>query len=301
MAANRIVTLLPSATEIVCALGLEDKLVGVTHECDFPATVSNLPHVTRSVIHQNMSSAEIDGAVREHLETNQALYSLDVPLLNELAPDLVVTQALCDVCAVAEHEVLGALNQLDQPAELVNLEPMTLGEVFQTITLLGAVAGIDDQAARFRASLEERVARVKSLTKSLSDLEKPTVGFLEWSDPLFNGGHWTPELIEYAGGIDSFGSKHQPSRTISDEDLLDADPDVLIVALCGFDEVRATEELELLKGRIDFSMLSAHRNNRVHVLDGNSYFSRPGPRLVDALEILVGLLHPELADQLKEG
>ena len=295
MAAERIITLLPSATEIVCALGLKDKLVGVTHECDYPAGVSDLPHVTRSVIHQDMSSAEIDGAVREHLENHQALYSLDLPLLNQLAADLLVTQALCDVCAVAEHEVLGALEQLESRAKLVNLEPMTLGEVFTTITLLGEAAGISDKAEEFRASLEGRVKRVRQLTDELSEEDKPTVGFLEWSDPLFNGGHWTPELIEYAGGVDSFGSKHQPSRTIPDEQLLEANPEVLIVALCGFDEVRAAKELELLKQRIDFSKLKAAQTGRVHVLDGNSYFSRPGPRLVDALEILLGLLHPELA------
>lgn len=294
MSSRRIVTLLPSATEIVCALGLEDQLVGVTHECDYPEAVKTLPHVTRSVIQQSMSSAEIDGAVREHLETHQALYSLDVPLLNKLAPDLVVTQALCDVCAVSEHEVLGALSQLDKPAGLINLEPMTLGEVFDTISLLGEQVGISEQAAKYRNSLEQRVNRVREVTAQLGQADKPTVGFIEWADPLFNGGHWTPELIEYAGGLDSFGNKHEASTTIADERLLEADPDVLIVALCGFDEARAKQELVELKDRIDFTQLKAEQQGRVHVLDGNSYFSRPGPRLVDALEILLKLLHPKL-------
>ena len=176
MPAERIVTLLPSA-EIVCALGLKDKLVGV-RECDYPAGVSDLPHVTRSVIHQDMSSAEIDGAVREHLEKYQALYSLDLPLLNQLAPDLLVTQALCDVCAVAEHEVLGALEQLESQAKLVNLEPMTLVEVFTTITLLGEAAGIPDKAEEFRASLEGRVQRVRQLIDGYRKKINPPSDFL---------------------------------------------------------------------------------------------------------------------------
>jgi iron complex transport system substrate-binding protein len=291
---NRIVTLLPSATEIVCELGLRDKIVGVTHECDYPPGIELLPHVTRSSIDHHAPSKVIDLAVRDHLTSSNALYSLDEALLQELAPDLIVTQALCEVCAVSEDEVLSVIQQLPGNPQLINLEPMTLTEVLDSISLVGTIAGCEKTAAAYRHSLETRIEKVRQITSGLTESEKPTVGFLEWIDPLFNAGHWTPEIIEYAGGIDSFGNKHQPSQTLSDETLIEADPDVLIIALCGFDEERATEDLELLKSRIDFEALTASKSGRVHVLDGNAYFSRPGPRLVDSLEILCQLLHPAL-------
>ena len=290
MAADRIVTLLPSATEIVCGLGLRERLVGVTHECDYPTNVHNLPRVTRSAIDINASSQDIDAAVREHLQTNKALYTIDVPLLASLRPDLLVTQALCDVCAVSESDVLEALSELPGEPELINLEPMTLAEVFETIILVGSAAGCSEIAKIYVRSLSGRVDEVRQAAAEIR--QKPRVGFLEWVDPLFNGGHWTPELIEYAGGIDCFGNKHQPSRRIDHATISDADPDVLILALCGFDETRARQELEVFKQQLDFRALRAAKSDRVYVLDGNSYFSRPGPRLVDALELLFKLLHP---------
>ncbi len=290
MAADRIVTLLPSATEIVCGLGLRERLVGVTHECDYPTNVHNLPRVTRSAIDINASSQDIDAAVREHLQTNKALYTIDVPLLASLRPDLLVTQALCDVCAVSESDVLEALSELPGEPELINLEPMTLAEVFETIILVGSAAGCSEIAKIYVRSLSGRVDEVRQAGAEIR--QKPRVGFLEWVDPPFNGGHWTPELIEYAGGIDCFGNKHQPSRRIDHATISDADPDVLILALCGFDETRARQELEVFKQQLDFRALRAAKSDRVYVLDGNSYFSRPGPRLVDALELLFKLLHP---------
>ncbi len=289
--AERIVTLLPSATEIVCELGLRDRLVGVTHECDYPPGVESLPHVTSSIIDHHATSLEIDTAVREHLESSTALYHLDETLMRDLAPDLIVTQALCEVCAVSEDEVQAIMSRLPGPPVLANLEPMTLFEVFDTITLVGDMAGCPEEAAQFRQDLETRVSEVRSKVSAIPMEDRPTVGFLEWIDPLFNAGHWTPEIIEYAGGIDAFGNKHQPSQTISDDTLVASDPDVLIVALCGFDETRAASDLESLKRRIDWNALKAVKNNRVHILDGNAYFSRPGPRLVDSLEILAELIH----------
>ena len=293
MPARRIVTLLPSATEIVCELGLRDRIVGVTHECDYPLGIEQLPHVTSSIIDHHASSQEIDSAVRDHLASSNALYTLNEPLLKELAPDLIVTQALCEVCAVSEDEVLSVIGRLPGSPDLVNLEPMTLNEVFNTISLVGRVADCEASALTYRNSLERRVQKVRDMTDRIKTVNKPTVGFLEWIDPLFNAGHWTPEIIEYAGGIDSFGNKHQPSQTITDDTLIAADPDVLIVALCGFDEGRATSDLESLKARIDFDALTAVKKGRVYILDGNAYFSRPGPRLVDSLEILAELLHPK--------
>ncbi|MBO6557170.1 MAG: cobalamin-binding protein [Pseudomonadales bacterium] len=289
--AERIVTLLPSATEIVCELGLRDRLVGVTHECDYPPGIESLPHVTRSIIDHDATSLEIDTAVREHLESSTALYHLDETLMRDLAPDLIVTQALCEVCAVSEDEVQAIMSRLPGPPRLANLEPMTLFEVFDTITLVGDLAGCPDDAAEFRESLETRVSDVRSKINTIAMENRPTVGFLEWIDPLFNAGHWTPEIIEYAGGVDAFGNKHQPSQTISDDILVASDPDVLIVALCGFDETRAASDLESLKQRIEWDTLKAVKNSRVHILDGNAYFSRPGPRLVESLEILADILH----------
>ena len=173
---------------------------------------------------------------------------------------------------------------------MINLEPMTVTEVFETISLVGSAAGCSEIAKIYVRSLSGRVDEVRQAAAEIR--QKPRVGFLEWVDPLFNGGHWTPELIEYAGGIDCFGSKHQPSRRIDHATITDADPDVLILALCGFDETRARQELEVFKQQLDFRALRAAKSDRVYVLDGNSYFSRPGPRLVDALELLFKLLHP---------
>lgn len=289
MRGERIVTLLPSATEIVCGLGLQDRLVGITHECDYPAAVTGLPRVTRSAIDINQGSLEIDAAVREHLETSNALYTIDIPLLSSLEPDLLVTQALCDVCAVSEGDVLAAICELPDSPELINLEPMSLQEVFDTISLVGAMTEVESAAADYVESLQARVDAVSSAARGL---QKPRVGFLEWIDPPFNGGHWTPELIELAGGVDCFGSKHEPSRTIEWDILFEADPDVLIIALCGFGGERAMREVEELKQKVDLTRLRAVQDDRLHILDGNSYFSRPGPRLVDALEILFRVLHP---------
>ena len=289
MIADRIVTLLPSATEIVCGLGLRDRLVGISHECDYPENVSDLPRVTRSAIDSNASSRDIDIAVRGQLESSQALYTIDVPMLISLRPNLLVTQALCDICAVSEQDVLQVLSELPGHPELINLEPMTLREVFDTIDLIGQATGCVERAKRYVTSLDERVKKIRQAASTIPN--RPRVGFLEWLDPPFNGGHWTPELIEYAGGEDCFGNKHQPSHTIDYATISDADPDILIIGLCGFDENRARQELESFKYQFDYEALRAVRNGRVYILDGNRYFSRPGPRLVEALEFLFKLLH----------
>ena len=296
MPVQRIVTLLPSATEIVCALGLRNQLVGITHECDYPPGIEHLPRVTSSTIDPSTSSKKIDSAVRNHLSSGNSLYTLDETLLMELEPDLIVTQGLCEVCAISEEEVLSIIKRLPGNPELINLEPMTLMEVLETISLVGHATHSETSALSCRKALEQRVKKIREATFDLEQRNKPTVGFLEWLNPLFNAGHWTPEIIEYAGGIDSFGNKHQPSQAITDEALIAANPDVLIIALCGFNEERAATDLESLKARIDFNALTAARNNQVYILDGNTYFSRPGPRLVDALELITKLLHPTIAN-----
>lgn len=287
-----IVSLLPSATEIVCALGLGDSLVGVTHECDYPPFIRNLPKVTTTLIPHDATSGQIDALVREQVSGEQALYHLDIPTLEALAPDLIVTQALCDVCAVAAAEVTDAACRLPGNPPVVNLEPMTLDEVFDAILAVGAAAGRDAVAAEIVAGLRARVDAVAQRTATIRLDQRPRVAFLEWIDPLFNGGHWNPELIGLAGGIDVLGSPAGASRTVAWRQVVDAQPDVVFVACCGYTTERALADIPLVEAKSGWADLPAVRNGRVYVTDGNAYFSRPGPRLVDSLEILAHSLHP---------
>jgi iron complex transport system substrate-binding protein len=288
----RIVSLLPSATEIVCELGLRDELVGVTHECDFPPYVQALPKVTRTLIPHDASSSEIDVLVRERLKSQRALYSLDLPILERLRPDLIVTQALCDVCAVAEAEVLEAACRLPDSPRVVNLEPTRLSDVFECFHLVGDAAGIPNQAAKVVDRLQARIKAVANRTQGIFD--RPRILLLEWIDPLFSSGHWSPELVRLAGGIELIGHEGERSRTIAWEEIVRADPEVMVIACCGFDAKRARQDLPILAARPRFDELSCVRSRRVYVVDGNAYFSRPGPRLVDSLEILAHTLHPHV-------
>ena len=289
----RIVSLLPSATEIVCALGLADQLVGVTHECDYPPVVKDLPQVTRTLIPHDAASGEIDALVRERLQTQRALYTLDGEALTRLRPDLLITQTLCDVCAVAEAEVQAASCRLPGPPRVLSLEPMSLPDVFETLRQVGQATGTEGRAARVVADLQRRVERVTARTAAIPPGDRPRVAFLEWIDPPFCGGHWNPALVEMAGGVDVLGRAGQPSRTRAWEDIVAARPDVLFVACCGFSAARARQDLPLLEARPGWPDLPCVRTGRVYVADGNAYFSRPGPRLVDSLEILAHALHPQ--------
>jgi iron complex transport system substrate-binding protein len=288
----RIVSLLPSATEIVCQLGLGDQLVGVTHECDYPAFVRRLPKVTRTLIPHDASSKDIDALVRERLKTQRALYTLDLATLEQLQPDLIVTQALCDVCAVAEGEVTAAACRLAGQPKIVNLEPTRLAEVFECLLLVGAAAGLSNQAREVVAQLQARVNAVEKRTGSITD--RPRVVLLEWIDPPFCSGHWSPELVRLAGGIEVVGREAQPSRTTAWEEIVRANPEVMIIACCGFTAERTRQDLPILAAYPDFTELACVRSERVYLVDGNAYFSRPGPRLVDSLEILAHALHPAL-------
>jgi iron complex transport system substrate-binding protein len=286
----RIVSLLPSATEIVCALGLGDQLVGVTHECDYPPFVRDLPKVTRTLIPHDASSGDIDALVRERLRTQRALYTLDLPTLEGLRPELIVTQALCGVCAVAEDEVTAAACSLPGHPKVVNLEPMRLAEVFECLHLVGDAAGVPCRAREVVAGLQARVDAVRGRTSGITDC--PRVVLLEWIDPPFCSGHWSPELVRLAGGIEQIGQEAQPSRTTAWDRIVHADPEVLCVACCGFDTERTRQDLPILAAYPGFDGLSCVRSGRVYLVDGNAYFSRPGPRLVDSLEILAHALHP---------
>jgi len=290
----RIVSLLPSATEIVCALGLQDQLVGVSHECDYPPGVERLPRVTRSLIPDQASSREIDAAVRERLVDAQALYSLDFEALQELKPDLLVTQALCDVCAVAAPEVSAAARSLPSSPRVLNLEPMSLDDVMQTLRFVGEATGRAREARTVVDGLTARVEAVAERTAAIPAGQRPGVAFLEWLDPLFSGGHWNPALVRTAGGVDLLGNEGQPSRTIAWDELLSARPEVIFIACCGFSVERTLEDMPLLEAQPGWRDLPAVRRGRVYIIDGQAYFSRPGPRLVDGLEILAHALHPSI-------
>lgn len=288
----RIVSLLPSATEIVCALGLKDSLVGVSHECDYPQGVADLPAVTHTAIPKGLDSKAIDKQVRGLLQHDAALYHLNVDALKALKPTHIVTQALCDVCAVAASEVEDVVCQLPSRPEIINLEPMSLQQVFDTFTLIGAATGCEAQAVLALERLNRRVDAIATKTATIAMAARPRVAMLEWIDPLFNAGHWTPELVAMAGGIDCLGNLNQPSVSLSAGALREANPDVLFVALCGFDLERTEQDLPLLERLPGWRDLPCVRNDRVYYTDGNAYFSRAGPRLVESLEILAHALHP---------
>lgn len=290
----RIVSLLPSATEILCALALEDSLVGVTHECDYSDLVRSLPKVTRTLIPRDATSREIDALVRERLAADRALYSLDLPMLEELRPDLIVTQALCDVCAVAEAEVRAAACALPGRPRVLNLEPQSLEDVLQTMGEVGRVTGRENRAYDAVSELRRRINGVAARTARIPVEHRPRVAFLEWLDPLFNAGHWNPTLIELAGGVDVLGNRGTPSRTMPWEALVNARPDVVFVACCGYSAERALLDIPILERGPGWEDLPCARSGRVYVTDGNAYFSRPGPRLVDGLEIMAHSLHPAI-------
>lgn len=289
----RIVSLLPSATELICGLGLRDSLVGVSHECDWPPDVIGLPVLTRSRVPPGLPSAEIDQLVRTQLEQVSALYDLELETLQALAPELIVTQALCDVCAVSASDVARALGTLPGAPRLVNLEPVCLDDLFATVMLVAREAGCPQRGLDYVSHLRARVDAVAARSAHL-EARRPRVVSLDWLDPLFDGGHWVPELVELAGGEPCLGTARTPSRRRSWDELLAARPDVIVVALCGFDVPRTLQDVEQhLFGHSRWPELNAHAAPRVFVLDGNAYFSRPGPRLVESLEVLANALHPE--------
>lgn len=289
----RIVSLLPSATEILFALGLGDSVAAVTHECDYPPAAREKPHITRSLLPPDLSSGAIDEAVRGQLAADaHSLYTIDRALLAEIAPDLIVTQQLCEVCAVAYDEVLDAVRALPKRPRVLNLEPMTLGEVLGDIERVGGATGVGERA---RALVDELQTRVEAVRERAQRAETtPRVAFLEWLDPIFCGGHWNPELVRLAGGVDPLGREHLPSQRIAWEQVVAMEPEVMVISCCGFDEARTHAELPALEARPGYADLPCVRTDRVHVVDGSAYFSRPGPRLVDSLEILARFIHPEL-------
>ena len=288
----RIVSLLPSATELVCGLGLRQQLVGVSHECDYPNSVIGLPIVTSSRIPEGLDSGSIDHLVTEQLKSDQALYDLNIDVLTSLRPDLIVTQALCDVCAVSGNDVARAVGGLPNNPDVINLEPNCLTDVLDTVELLAEAADCVKQGQIYLRELRYRISQVNNKSSVINLSDKPRVALLDWLDPIFDGGHWSPEIIELAGGIACFGNKKEPSQRRSWNDLIQARPDIIFIALCGFNVERSMQDVEDFFSSQEFSVLRDQVGSKIFLVDGNAYFSRPGPRLVDALEIMANAVHP---------
>ena len=291
--AERIASFLPSATEMIYALGLEDRLVGVTHECDFPRAAEEKPIVVRSVLPvERMTQAEIDTAVSARMRDGQSLYQVDETLMRYLAPDLIVTQDLCQVCAPSGNEVSRVFALLDPKPDVLFLTPKCLDEVFGNILSLGAAAGVADRAEQVVASLRARLNAIDAAARRATP--RPRVFCMEWLDPVYCSGHWVPEMVEIAGGQDALGRRGTDSVRIQWQDVIDYAPEILIVMPCGFhlpDVLRATMTLTERPGWTD---IPAVRNGRVYAVDASSYFARPGPRLCDGTELLAHIIHPEL-------
>ncbi len=291
----RVVSLLPSATEIVHFVGAKDALVGVTHECDYPPGVENLPKLTDTAIdHHTLTSAEIDVAIGERFSDAGSIYSLDPGLLEELEPDLILTQGLCEVCAVSLSLVEQAAASLQSAPRILSMNPTSLNEVLDVTIEVGDTTGHGVEARAKVAALRKRLARIE---EAMRGLPRPRVGCLEWLDPPFSAGHWVPEMVRLAGGKELFARAGEPSRRLSWGEILEAVPEVLVLMPCGFGvgrtlrEASALSDLSMLPGWEDLPVV---KDGRVWAVDANSYFSRPAPRLVEGVEILTRILHPEV-------
>jgi len=289
----RIVSLVPSATEMLFALGLGSEVTAVTHECDHPAEVRDLPKVTRDVIGPGLPPAEIDRAVRELTEQGRAIYELDEDGLRRLQPDLIVTQALCAVCAVSYDDVQAVAERLDSKPQVISLDPHTLGEMLGDVRTLAEAADARDAGVDL---VQDAAARVDRVRLAVRAAEPVRVAALEWLDPIYVAGHWTPQLIEYAGGVDLLGMPGEHSERRSWEEVAAAAPEVVVVMPCGYDAERAAEEA------YDYAdELAALGARRVVAVDAAAYFSRPGPRLIEGLELLGHVLHPDRLPERPAG
>jgi iron complex transport system substrate-binding protein len=281
----RIVSLVPSATETLFALGVGDDVVAVTHECDYPEAARNLPKVTRDVIGPGLAPDEIDRAVRALTEQGRSIYELDEAALLRLRPDLIVTQALCSVCAVSEDDVRALAARMDPAPRIVSLDPHTLGEVLGDVRTLAQAVDAKDAGVSL---VQDAAARIDRVRLGVRGAPRVRVAALEWLDPVFVGGHWVPQLIEYAGGEDALGLAGEPSFQSSWEEVAAVEPEVVVVMPCGYDTQRGTEEAQTYRDE-----LAALGAEQVVVADAAAWFSRPGPRLVEGLEWLGRVLHPE--------
>ncbi|MGI8878477.1 MAG: ABC transporter substrate-binding protein [Candidatus Limnocylindria bacterium] len=282
----RIASLVPAGTEIVCALGARDQLVAVTHDCDHPEDVRALPRLTRTTVPRGASSSEIDGLVRSAGERGESTFHLDGDAMRAARPDIIVGQTICRVCAITFEQLPASLSAAPVVVPLV---ATSLEGVFADIRGVGAALGLDGRAERVVAGLRARIA---AIGHALEGAPRPRVVCLEWTEPLFQGGHWVPEQVDAAGGTDLLGVAGERSRELAWDDVVAADPDVVVVMPCGFGAKRAIDETATLAAQPGWQDLAAVRAGRVYAVDGAAYFSRPGPRVVDGIEVLAGLFHP---------
>ncbi|HEY2005229.1 MAG TPA: cobalamin-binding protein [Solirubrobacteraceae bacterium] len=282
----RIVSLVPSATEMLFALGLGADVVAVTHECDYPPPAQQLPKVTRDVLPSGLDAAQIDAAVKERTLAGESIYELDAAALHDLAPDLIVTQALCSVCAVSYDDVRAIADEIASRPQVISLDPHTVGEVLGDARTLAQATDRKDAGVEL---IETAAARIDRIRVAVKDARRPRVAALEWLDPPFAAGHWTPQLIAYAGGEDVLGFPGENSEQRTWEEIAAARPDIVIVMPCGYDAEIAYREAEMHRDE-----LAALGAGAVFAVDASAYFSRPGPRIVDGLELLACVLHPEL-------
>lgn len=280
----RIVSLVPHATELCFAIGLGDELIAVTHECDFPAPALELPRVTSDTLPGGLDAAAIDAAVSERTAAGESIYALDEAMLRELEPDLIITQELCAVCAVSYEEVAALAAELPSAPRVLSLDPHTLGEALADVRTVAQATGRRDEAVDLIARAAGRIDRVRLAVRGV---RRRPVAALEWLDPLYVAGHWMPQMIEYAGGFDVLGLPGEHSQRSDWETVAAAEPEVVIVMPCGYDAPRALEE-----AREHADRLAALQATRVVAVDASAYFSRPGPRLIDGLELLAHILHP---------
>lgn len=288
----RIVSLLPSATEILFAMGFDGEVVGVSHECDFPPQARNKRVVIQSRIPKDAAPLEIDRLVREYVSRGESLYSVDAQALEELAPDLIITQDLCHVCAASPDDLGAVLARFAERPEVLCLNPQDLGDVWRDILWVG------EQTRRGRAAealLEGIGERLGSLEQVIADrAERPRVAFLEWLQPFYVGGHWVPEMIELAGGRDILGRVHTPSFRVTLEDIVAAAPEIILISPCGYGAQRARDEYMSMAHPHEWNAIPAVQSGRVYALEANSYFSRPGPRLITGVEALAKIFHPSI-------
>jgi iron complex transport system substrate-binding protein len=286
----RIISLLPSLTEILAVLQLEAETIGVTHECDYPDSVKTKPRLTSSSIDVNASSASIETQVNARFEKADGLYALDIETFKALKPDLVLTQKLCDVCAVSYSLVERVVATLNPRPQLLSAEPTSLEEMYESIQAIAQAAGCPERALEVIAHLRQRVAQVVETVQPVTPVK---VALLEWIEPLYSAGQWNPELVRLAGGM-SMDTTSAPSHRMGWDALVNFDPEVILVMPCGFSLERTLKEMPTLTAHPAWSKLKAVQNQRVYAADGNSYFNRPGPRLVDSLEIVAEVVHPEI-------
>jgi iron complex transport system substrate-binding protein len=287
----RICSLLPSGTEILYTLGLGDEIIAVTHECDFPADAAGKPHITQNILdHEKLTSFEIDHQVSKSVGHHGSIYRLDEAMLESLSPDLILTQELCQVCAVSYSEVQQAARVLEGRTRIVSLEPNTIGEMLENILLVGEITG---RSAVAEQRVTELRARLDLVRERVRGTERPRVYSMEWLDPAYSGGHWVPEMVEIAGGTEVLGRHAQKSARIAPAQVIEAQPEVIVLMPCGFSLEKTIDEYRRTPMFDGWYDLPAIREGRLYAVNGSAYFNRSGPRLIDGVEILASILHPD--------